>query len=608
MKYRYGIFLWMLIFVIFPLLTIQLYWTQASLWTIKTLFWLFAQVALAWFFSGRLERTFLFDQKTDDHLKSDQTLNYERCQPKCVNDLFILSESLERLIETYSSEWASSNADILLYKDRILTLEKSYQSLDEKIKTQETVNRMLSDKLTQPVVLLDESGIILEANPVFEERLGYNRGETTGKPLSHYTGDEDPLFSSGSPIAFKIGKLGQIEYITFHTQTLTTGNILCVGRFLNDDLMVQSQILRKNRELEYINQINSSLISNWSVDELLENIIKRIDYLFSIQAGIIHILSPEKEWRLKTFASKHLGKEEIEALHLERHFSEQWLSNPQIETVNFESSRVKSIVLAPLEVAGEVIAVMSIALIQPMSENDLNILRMFTNQASMVVQRALIYDQLRKQYLNTIEALVNVIEVKDKYTEGHSRRVSRFAVEIAKEMGYSKEEIEDIEIAGLLHDIGKIGIRQDILTKRGRLTNDEYAIMKQHPEKGYQILESINLKPQIKEAVLYHHLRYDLMGYPDGQTLDVLPTYAGIIGIADAFDAITSARSYSEARSIDSGLEEIKRFSGTQFVPQLVSVLEALIKNDRWRIKHIIDDDVFNLIAEGEFNVLSSFI
>jgi putative nucleotidyltransferase with HDIG domain len=216
---------------------------------------------------------------------------------------------------------------------------------------------------------------------------------------------------------------------------------------------------------------------------------------------------------------------------------------------------------------------------------------MFKNQASMVIQRALIYDELRKQYLGTIQALVNVIEAKDKYTEGHSRRVSRFAVEMAKEMGYSNEEIENIEIAGLLHDVGKIGIDQEILIKQGMLTEEEFLAMKEHPTKGIQILDSIGLEEPIKEGILYHHLRYDLKGYPKA-AIDELPKYAGIIGIADAFDAITSARSYSKAKTIEEALNELVRHEGTQFHPEMVSVMKRIIEEAPNRIQVIIDDTI----------------
>ncbi|HSN66263.1 MAG TPA: HD domain-containing phosphohydrolase, partial [Fusibacter sp.] len=178
---------------------------------------------------------------------------------------------------------------------------------------------------------------------------------------------------------------------------------------------------------------------------------------------------------------------------------------------------------------------------------------------------------------------------KDKYTEGHSRRVSRFAVEIAKEMGYSNEEIENIEIAGLLHDVGKIGIDQSILAKRGRLTDYEYEVIKEHPTKGIQILEAISFDEKIRDGILYHHLRYDLSGYPKSN-IEKLPLYACIIGIADAFDAITSARSYSKARTIDDALKEFIKLEGKQFDPEMVRVFKRMITQNRERLQSIIDD------------------
>lgn len=265
------------------------------------------------------------------------------------------------------------------------------------------------------------------------------------------------------------------------------------------------------------------------------------------------------------------------------------MKDSDIQSIELNHEVMRYLVLSPLEVSGEIIAIMAIALQNEMSPNDINILKMFKNQASMVIQRALIYEQLQKQYFGTIEALVNVIEAKDKYTEGHSRRVSRFAVEIAKEMSYSSEEIENVEIAGLLHDIGKIGIDQNILAKRGQLTHEEYEIIKTHPTKGITILEAINFDQNIKDGILYHHARFDLKGYPANQ-LKKLPKYACLIGAADAFDAITSARSYSSPKGMEEAIQELIKHEGTQFDPEMVRVIKKIIDEHPERLQNIIDD------------------
>ena len=504
-------------------------------------------------------------------------------------------------------EQSAAYQKILVENDIAISSEKQRASIIEhELNIATNISDSLMDLTTEFILKIDREGNILKINKSFINRLGYQVTDVIGENIKNLI-DVDQADSSVTDnqfiarliqenkqailLAFKIKTISGFarEHIGITTYENKDGTILCIGKAINDEIALQSNILRKNRELEYINQINASLVSNWDIDTLLDNIIKRIDYLFNIKFGCIHIYDEMNRWVLKSFASKHYKYEELDNHYLEEAFINV---EAQIKTYNVDQALMKYLIVSPLIVDDKPIAIISIGLDQEMSTNDLNILKMFKNQTAMVIQRALIYDQLRGHYLGTIEALVNVIEAKDKYTEGHSRRVSRFSVEIAKEMGYSNEEVENIEIAGLLHDIGKIGIDYGILTKRGKLTLEEYEIIKTHPTKGAKILEAISLDPKIKDAILYHHLRYDLTGYPNA-SLDTLPIYACIIGTADAFDAITSARSYNRARSMHDAIEELERYEGSQFDPKMVKIFQKLYREKPEVLKRIIDDTDF---------------
>ncbi len=504
-------------------------------------------------------------------------------------------------------EQSAAYQKILVENDIAISSEKQRASIIEhELSIATNISDSLMDLTTEFILKIDREGNILKINKSFINRLGYQVTDVIGENIKNLI-DVDQADSSVTDnqfitrliqenkqailLAFKIKTISGFarEHIGITTFENKDGTILCIGKAINDEIALQSNILRKNRELEYINQINASLVSNWDIDTLLDNIIKRIDYLFNIKFGCIHIYDEMNRWVLKSFASKHYKYEELDNHYLEEAFINV---EAQIKTYNVDQALMKYLIVSPLIVDDKPIAIISIGLDQEMSTNDLNILKMFKNQTAMVIQRALIYDQLRGHYLGTIEALVNVIEAKDKYTEGHSRRVSRFSVEIAKEMGYSNEEVENIEIAGLLHDIGKIGIDYGILTKRGKLTLEEYEIIKTHPTKGAKILEAISLDPKIKDAILYHHLRYDLTGYPNA-SLDTLPIYACIIGTADAFDAITSARSYNRARSMHDAIEELERYEGSQFDPKMVKIFQKLYREKPEVLKRIIDDTDF---------------
>ena len=519
-----------------------------------------------------------------------------------------------QISQSLSNQVVETNQSILkiekLNHDKlteISELTRMSRQLENHLGELNKVNMTIFDMVEQFLVICDSEFNIQMANKAILNRLGYQLDQLQNKPFQeliisskdqnvNYENELEKLKLSTSEPVFLTIKMHSsnpdaAEYMSIQSILLANGNYLCIGKAVNDEIALQSNILRKNRELEYINQINSALISNWDITALLDNIIKRIDYLFNISASGIYVNDETNGWLLRAYASKYLTIDEMEQLNISTYFNQQVLGQSKVQVVESNIEGLKYLVLAPLEVDQKIIAILVIASNQEMNNNDLSILRMFKNQASMVIQRALIYDELRKQYLGTIQALVNVIEAKDKYTEGHSRRVSRFAVEMAKEMGYSNEEIENIEIAGLLHDVGKIGIDQEILIKQGKLTEEEYLAMKEHPTKGIQILDSIGLEEPIKEGILYHHLRYDLKGYPKA-TINELPKYAGIIGIADAFDAITSARSYSKAKTIEEALNELVRHEGTQFHPEMVSVMKRIIEEAPNRIQVIIDDTI----------------
>ena len=143
-----------------------------------------------------------------------------------------------------------------------------------------------------------------------------------------------------------------------------------------------------------------------------------------------------------------------------------------------------------------------------------------------------------------IAALSSAIEAKDPYTEVHSRRVSEYAVMIAQEMHLSGRRVDDLHVAALLHDIGKIGVSDGVLNKNGPLSDDEWKIVRQHPEVGYRIVSQLKLSETAKSAILHHHERFDGKGYPSGVSLSTLPLEVAILSIADAFDAMTSDRPY----------------------------------------------------------------
>lgn len=212
--------------------------------------------------------------------------------------------------------------------------------------------------------------------------------------------------------------------------------------------------------------------------------------------------------------------------------------------------------------------------------------------------------QAKDFFLQTVIALSEAVDAKDRYTSGHSRRVAEYSRKIAAKMGKSREELDEIYYTGLLHDIGKIRIPIEIINKPGRLTEEEYNIIKIHTITGYHILRSISDNSSLAIAAKYHHERYDGKGYPNGLTGDKIPETARILCIADSYDAMTSNRSYRKALSQEEVRSELEKGKGTQFDPYITDIMLQIMEEDVYYLLRqddtinyhilIVDDDPMN--------------
>ena len=179
-----------------------------------------------------------------------------------------------------------------------------------------------------------------------------------------------------------------------------------------------------------------------------------------------------------------------------------------------------------------------------------------------------------------LEALARTIDAKDKYTNGHSERVAIYSRMIARKLGLSPDEQEEIYYMGLLHDIGKIGVPHDLISKTSGLTDEEYSVMKSHPIVGYDILSEISSMPELAMAARWHHEHFNGGGYPDGIAGDEIPFPVRIIAVADSYDAMASNRSYRQYLPQDVVRAEIMKNSGTQFDPAVAQAMIEIIDSD----------------------------
>ena len=204
-------------------------------------------------------------------------------------------------------------------------------------------------------------------------------------------------------------------------------------------------------------------------------------------------------------------------------------------------------------------------------------------------------EQQKKVCEMSVKTILKALDCRDHYTYGHSMRVAYYSTLLGEELGLSTEELYDLELSALFHDIGKIGTPDSVLLKPSRLNEDEFLIMKKHPEHSGDILKEFNVFEGIATYVRHHHERFDGRGYPDGLKGEEIPYFSRIILIADTFDAMTSSRPYRKGLDYEVAFQELSEFSGTQFDPKLVkSFIKAMKKEANKK------EDTFYLQVVGE--------
>ena len=247
-------------------------------------------------------------------------------------------------------------------------------------------------------------------------------------------------------------------------------------------------------------------------------------------------------------------------------------SNDQAKGIG---SEFKSFMAVPLKIRDKIFGVLFASIFNGSNrfgEKSLYYLSFMSNKAAYAIENLALYDNIYENLFSTLYAFVKAIEAKDPYTQQHSNRVTSISKIIGRQMGCTAEEIDILSFAGPLHDIGKIGIRDEILLKPGRLTDEEFEIIKEHPSIGASIVGQLGLWDREKELIEHHHERFDGGGYPAGLAGEDIPELARIMSVADAYDAMASDRAYRKKMPMDRVLRIIKEGAGSQFDPRVVSV------------------------------------
>ncbi len=257
--------------------------------------------------------------------------------------------------------------------------------------------------------------------------------------------------------------------------------------------------------------------------------------------------------------------------------------NPDYDKFMGYDEQTEPFVAIPLKNQGNSVGVLNVHLPKnktSFSDLELKFLTILADEISVMIENINLYQSIEKFYLELVETLAKIIDAKDSYTGDHAARARERALKLAKKLNVPEKMVKNIEYAALLHDIGKIGIDEKIITKPGKLTEEEYAIMKRHPEIAYEILSPIEFLSPVARIVLYHHEWYNGMGYPQGLKGDEIPLGSRIVSVIDAWDAMISDRPYRKALSKEQAIDELKKGAGKQFDPKVVEAFIELIEEE----------------------------
>ena len=498
-------------------------------------------------------------------------------------------------------------------------LEATYQQLiamNEQLDHSEKKYATLIKNMSDIVWLTEPDGTITFINEVVEDLLGYKAQEMIGKELNQFmcplhkynVGSCKQVVMAMSKIEFLRQEMWMLhkdgftrKVIEVNTKHFFDGETLIeiqgVGRDITDRIQIQRKINHKNKQLKLVDEISRSMNSNLiksDLSGLMDEVCKGIVSTMNIPFCSLRILE-NGQLSLKGVSGKYRERISLQPLQTDDPVINRILTNNQPVILSsmdigeaqasvkqvFEDSTIKEVLMLPLHTNEQPVGLLSIGHEESYDFDSIAVFTTLANNISNAVEKSRLHLNLKSFYFDLVLTLVAAIEVKDTYTQGHSVRVSNYAVEIGKYLGLASETIDELRIAGILHDVGKLGISDVILSKPGLLTDEEFEHIKTHPQVGLKILGNVNLTDDIKSAILYHHLRYDLKGYPKCDDMTSLPLFARIVGVADALDAMTSHRSYKTLMTFDEVNIELMRCSGNQFCPEVVKATLDLLNSGK---------------------------
>ncbi|MCG3198898.1 MAG: Regulator of RpoS [bacterium] len=386
-------------------------------------------------------------------------------------------------------------------------------------------------------------------------------------------------------------KSGAYDYVT---KPFTVDSIRAVVRRALDNLRLRRENVQL-REAVNLQRITEALNSTLELNEVLQVVLESALSEFQADSGAVLLdCRDQRRVRLAAYLGNESERPDLTVLYPPKDHEEWRLGSrePVLASAGIEApfpcplfSRPtrRSAMSVPLRAKGEFIGVLHVARNkspQPFTEANLRTLEMIASQATFAIENASLYDSLHRDYLAIIRALANAVEAKDPYTRGHGDRVVKYTQAIGSQIGFGEETLDKLKVAAILHDIGKIGIRDDVLLKPGKLTDDEYAEMKLHPIIGDRILGPIRSLEEVRVWVYQHHERVDGKGYPEGIGGSDLAIPSRALIVAEVFDALVTERSYKPAWPIPKVIGFLRENADTHFDRDMVDILVGILERE----------------------------
>ncbi len=361
----------------------------------------------------------------------------------------------------------------------------------------------------------------------------------------------------------------------------------------NQDL--QHIVKERAKELSYIYKIGRDISSTLELDDVLDIMVKSTGEVLGLKICTILLVKETSADRLEVVRAQGINLKKIEQQTIKQGEGiSGWVWDKKSSLLlndidqdsrfigrNKERYYTGSIISVPLELKGKIIGMINgnnKINGELFNENDLLLLKEIATESAIAIENASLYKSLKDVYLHTISALASALEAKDHYTRSHSENVTKYAVAIAEELGLPAAQLEIIQQACQLHDLGKIGIHDYILRKTGRLSREEWDEIRLHSLRGAQILQPIGFLKDVAVLIKQHHERFDGKGYPHGLSGQHIQLGARIMSVADAFDAMISERPYRKALTLPQAKAELHDNSGKQFDPGIVKVFLKLLE------------------------------